>query len=353
MNDTILNDRQKILLAILKERNALSRLDISKEISQRIRKPVSKITLVRDLNLLLKLNLIFSEGEARATRYCTSKVNPLLDYIDIDEYFEKDVDGRKIKSSFDPSVFGNLINLYSEEEIKLWNYAREEFKERTKILDKSIYKRELERFVVEFAWKSSQIEGNTYSLLETDTLLTQNIEAKGHTKAEAIMLINHKKAFNLILENKNTFKRLKYSDVLQLHGVLTKGLVSSGIRKQPVRISGTNYIPMSSERDLEDALRLLIKKVNKLAFPPEKALIVSLMLAYIQPFADGNKRTARTLANATLLAYGYFPLSYRNIALDDYRKALIVFYEQNNLYLLKKVFMSQIRYALDNYFMIK
>ncbi|KKS83703.1 MAG: Filamentation induced by cAMP protein Fic, partial [Candidatus Gottesmanbacteria bacterium GW2011_GWA1_43_11] len=219
-----------------------------------------------------------------------------------------------------------------------------------KNLDKTIYKRELERFIVEFSWKSAQIEGNTYDLLETETLLTQNIEAQGHTKQEAIMLINHKKAFDIILEHKKSFLNLSFADITQLHGTLVKGLATSGIRKQVVQITGTSYVPPSVPADLENYLRKAIKLVNNTVFPAQKAFIASFMIAYIQPFTDGNKRTARMLANAILLDHDYFPLSYRNVDINEYKKAIIVFYETNNLYHLKKIFNGQLDFALANYF---
>ena len=81
-------------------------------------------------------------------------------------------------------------------------------------------------------------------------------------------------------------------------------------------------------------------------------MIASVMIAYIQPFNDGNKRTARTLSNAILLAHDFFPLSYRNVDINEYRKALILFYEQNNLYHFKKIFLGQLEFALNNYFRI-
>ena len=58
------------------------------------------------------------------------------------------------------------------------------------------------------------------------------------------------------------------------------------------------------------------------------------------------------LSNAILLAYNYFPLSYRDVDVTEYRKAIILFYEQNNLYHLKRIFMEQLRFAMDNYFVV-
>jgi len=135
-----------------------------------------------------------------------------------------------------------------------------------------------------------------------------------------------------------------------LHNVLTKGLVASGIRAQKVMITGTNYEPMSDKHELESTLRKLIEYVNLVKYPPEKALMLALMVAYIQPFADGNKRTARMLSNAVLMAYDYPPLSYRNVDVNEYRSAIIVFYEINNLFNFKRIFVNQLEFAVNNYF---
>lgn len=350
MNDTIINDRQQRILFILKVNSRLSRADLALKLGKPM---VSRITLIRDLNSLKKKKLIYSEGTARFTKYFLKNTNPLLEYVDIEKYFESDFDEREILKSFNSKVFLNLNNLFSYDDQRIWQKSYDQFNLRTKILDKSIYKRELERFVIEFAWKSSQIEGNTYDLLETETLITQNIEAKGHSKEEAIMLVNHKSAFDLVLSNKESFKDISFSDVLQLHNVLTKELISSGIRNQPVAISGTNYEPLKLSIDLEANLRKVVDLINNTSFPPEKALIALSMIAYLQPFKDGNKRTARTLANAILLSHGYFPLSYRNLDLNQYRKALIIFYEQNNLYHLKRLMIDEAKYSVSKYFRIK
>lgn len=83
---------------------------------------------------------------------------------------------------------------------------------------------------------------------------------------------------------------------------------------------------------------------------PEKALVLLAMISYIQPFGDGNKRTARMLSNAVLLANDYYPLSYRSVDEVEYKEALLLFYEQNNLFHLKRIFVEQQKFAIENYF---
>jgi len=348
MNETNLNDRQKKILSVLKEKGNLSRIALASQISPD--SSVSRITLIRDLNFLTNLNLIKISGKGKNTTYGLAEVNPLLAYLDLDSYFTVESETRVINKNFNSDVFSHLNNLYSPDEVSLWERSKEIFKEAKDKLDPSIYKRELERFIIELSWKSSQIEGNTYTLIETETLIKQNIKAVGHSDEEAVMILNHKKAFEVILENKDSFNKLDMSDIIQLHQVLTNGLVTSGIRSQKVRISGTRYEPLSDKPQIEDVLRKVIELVNKTEFPPEKALILSIMIAYIQPFADGNKRTSRMLSNAVLLAYDYFPLSYRSIDVNEYRSAMIDFYEINNLYNFRRLYVKQLQFAVDNYF---
>lgn len=346
MNDTNLNDRQKQILSILKQEGNITRQELTEKISAK--KGLSKITIIRDLNDLIKNKLVKVEGKGKSTRYGLFETNSLLAYLNLDDYFVEE--DRIIKKRFDVSVFDHLKDLYSPDEINLWEKSKKVFKEAQEKLDSSIYKRELERFVIELSWKSSQIEGNTYSLIETETLIKQNIKASGHPDEEAVMILNHKEAFEAILNKKNSFRKLDFSDIIQLHQVLTKGLITSGIRSQKVRISGTQYEPLSDKHEIEKILRQLIEHVNKTEYPPEKALILAIMIAYIQPFADGNKRTSRMLSNAVLMAFNFPPLSYRNINVNEYRSAMIVFYETNNLYNFKRLYLKQLQYAIENYF---
>lgn len=339
MNDTNLNDRQKKILQVLQEGGVL-------------KADLSRITFIRDLNHLIANKFVKRTGKGKNTRYDLAEKNSFLSFVDIENYFKTDLEERKIPPGFNPKVIGMFKNLYDQAEISLWEKAHKKFEEAKLKLDPSIYKRELERFVIELSWKSSQIEGNTYSLLETETLIKQNIQAKGHSEEEAQMILNHKTAFDVILEKKNSFKVLNFTDIIQLHQVLTKNLVTSGIRSQKVRISGTKYEPLSDKHEIETNLRSIIKLINSCKYPPEKALVAAIMIAYLQPFADGNKRTSRMLSNAILLAFDYFPLSYRGVDVNEYRSAMIIFYETNNLYNFKRIFVKQLQFAVENYFIV-
>ena len=205
--------------------------------------------------------------------------------------------------------------------------------------------------MIEFAWKSSAIEGNTYSLLSTEALIKENIREDGKTEEEAQMILNHKDAFNEAIQNKSAFLDLKRSDIEHVHSVLTKNLnVSKNIRNISVGITGTKYKPLDNRFKISEALDLMADLINKKELFFEKAFLVLVLISYIQAFEDGNKRTARMLSNAILLAHNSIPLSYRIIDVVEYKKATILFYETNNLSYFKQIFIEQFEDAVKNYF---
>jgi Fic family protein len=117
-----------------------------------------------------------------------------------------------------------------------------------------------------------------------------------------------------------------------------------------VGISGTNYVPLDNEHQIRQAMDEMCLLINKRDNVFEKALLVLLIISYIQPFADGNKRTARIISNAILMNAGYCPLSFRTVDSLEYKKAMLVFYEQNNLSIFKRIFTEQFAFAVKTYF---
>ncbi|MDO8570260.1 MAG: Fic family protein [Candidatus Daviesbacteria bacterium] len=350
MNDTNINSRQKRILEIISQSEGISRFEIKNSLENTFSGSVP--TISRDLSFLLKKGTVHVDGKGRNTRYFPINSNPLLKYIDIDQYFIKEPDQRvETKKNFDFTILEKLQPLFTSEEIEEINKVNKSFSNESKTLSKDIYLKELERFTIELSWKSSKIEGNTYSLLDTETLIKQGVPSPGHPKEEAIMILNHKQAFESILENISDFSVISISKISQMHNFLIKNLsISTGIRHQAVGITGTVYQPLDNEWQIKEALEKYIFVLNKTKFPLEKALITLAMISYIQPFADGNKRTARMLSNAILLASDFYPLSYRSVEETTYKKALILFYEQGSLYQLKKIVIDQYKFALNTYF---
>lgn len=71
-----------------------------------------------------------------------------------------------------------VLRILNREERAKVTSLTAEYKNNKTYLQESIIQKELERITIEFSWKSSSIEGNTYSLLDTEALLKNNIGAK-------------------------------------------------------------------------------------------------------------------------------------------------------------------------------
>ena len=324
------------------------------EISAGLTEAPNERTLKRIIAELVQKGDVIVEGKGKATRYSLSAQAHLMMPLNIDTYFIKDIDERKVQESFNFQLIQDVlprVALFTQEEKIRLESAHKEFLANMETLSDLEYRKEMERLGVDLSWKSSQIEGNTYSLLETERLLKEKQTAQGKTKEEAVMLLNHKDALDFILDNPDYLKELSVRRLEDIHSILTKELgVGNGIRKRRVGITGTNYRPLNNEVQIREALEDTCQLINGKENVFEKALLILVLLSYIQAFTDGNKRTARISSNAVLIAWGYCPISFRTVDSVDYKKAMLMFYEQNNIAAFKKIFIEQYEFAVKNYF---
>ena len=314
----------------------------------------SDATMKRLLAAAVAKGDVVVEGKARATRYRLSDQAHLLMPLNLDTYFAQDVDEREVQTSFNFDLIRHqlpAVRLFSDEEMEHLNALQAEFHQHVSEMTENEYRKEMERLSIDLSWKSSQIEGNTYSLLETERLLRESKTADGKTKEEAVMLLNHKDALRFVLDNPDYLQQLTVSHIEDIHQLLTKELsVDRGIRHRRVGITGTNYHPLDNEFQIREAMHDTCDLINSKENVFEKALLTLVLLSYIQAFSDGNKRTARITSNAILIANGYCPLSFRSVDSIDYKKAMLIFYEQNNLYAFKQIFIDQFDFAVREYF---
>ena len=324
------------------------------QITESLANPPSSASMKRILADLLDENLVAISGKGRASKYSITPKAHLLRTYDIDEYFKKEIDERVVQTSFNFNLLENLlpnVKLFDKSELARLDRLQKTFADNIAKTSKDSYNAEMERLEIDLSWKSSQIEGNTYSLLETERLLKEREEAKGKTKEEAIMLLNHKEALKFLLENPDYLESLSISRIEDVHSILVQDLnAERNIRKTRVGISGTNYKPPDNDFQIRDAMTLACKVINARANVFEKALLAILLLSYIQPFADGNERTSRIVGNAILIANGYCPLSFRTADSLKYKEAVLLFYEQNNISAFKKIFVEQYDFAVNTYF---
>ena len=324
------------------------------EIMAGLTKAPSDSTMKRLLSAAVKEGNIETAGRGPATKYKLTPQAHVTMPLDLATYFNKDIDEREVQESFNFDLIRDVlpkVEIFTKEELEVLNAAQMEFGKNTEGMTELEYRKEMERLGIDLSWKSSQIEGNTYSLLETERLLKDKQTASGKTKEEAIMLLNHKDALDFVLDAPDFLKELSVHRIEDLHSILTKELeVDRNIRHRRVGITGTNYRPLDNEFQIREALEDTCTLVNGKDNVFEKAILTLVLLSYIQAFVDGNKRTARITSNAILIANGYCPISFRTVDSIDYKKAMLMFYEQNNIAAFKKIFIEQFLFAVKTYF---
>ena len=324
------------------------------EIMAGLTKAPSDSTMKRLLSAAVKEGNIETAGRGPATKYKLTPQAHVTMPLDLATYFDKDIDEREVQESFNFDLIRDVlpkVEIFTKEELEVLNAAQMEFEKNTEGMTELEYRKEMERLGVDLSWKSSQIEGNTYSLLETERLLKDKQTASGKTQEEAIMLLNHKDALDFVLDIPDYLKELSVHQIEDIHSILTKELeVDRNIRHRRVGITGTNYRPLDNEFQIREALEDTCTLVNGKDNVFEKALLTLVLLSYIQAFVDGNKRTARITSNAILIANGYCPISFRTVDSIDYKKAMLIFYEQNNIAAFKKIFIEQFLFAVKTYF---
>jgi Fic family protein len=346
----MIDKREVEIVELIKKNQEIS----SRDIFDSITISISYATVKRILSKLIDENLVTKKGQGKSTKYLISPSNEILYPVDIEKYYEKEIDERDIKESFNFRLIPETLkecSVFTASELEQLSKLQYKFQKNIFQLSDTEYKKEFERLAIDLSWKSSQIEGNTYSLLETERLLKEKETASGKTKEEAIMLLNHKEAIDFIVENPDYLIPLSVSKIEDIHSLLMKELgIDRNIRKRRVGISGTNYRPLDNEFQISEALTNMCELVNYKENVFEKALLLLVLISYIQPFVDGNKRTARIVSNAVLMNYKHCPISFRTVDSVEYKKAMLLFYEQNNISSFKEIFIDQFDFAVNTYF---
>jgi fido (protein-threonine AMPylation protein) len=201
----------------------------------------------------------------------------------------------------------------------------------------------LNRLLIDLAWNSSRLEGNTYSLLDTERLLAGGAEAEGKSATEAQMILNHKAAIEFLVHDANhiAFNR---ATILNLHALLSENLMvdpgSVGrLRTTPVGIGGSVYHPLAMPQLIAEHFDQLLATAAAIRDPFEQALFVMVQLPYLQPFDDVNKRTSRLAANIPFIRGNLSPISFVDVPKALYTEAILGVYELNRVDLIKDVFL--------------
>lgn len=199
------------------------------------------------------------------------------------------------------------------------------------------------RLLIDLSWNSSRLEGNTYSLLETERLLDLGEAAEGKDALEAQMILNHKAAIELLVDQADEIGFNRYT-ILNLHALLAENLLADPqaggrLRRIPVAVGGTVYHPLEVPQLIEECFGIILDTAAAIADPFEQAFFALVHLAYLQGFEDVNKRVSRLAANIPLIRGNLCPLSFVDVPERAYVEGVLGVYELNRVELLRDVFV--------------
>lgn len=215
----------------------------------------------------------------------------------------------------------------------------------------------LNRLLIDLAWASSQLEGNTYSRQDTERLIEFGQVAEGKDALETQMILNHKQAIEYLVRDPNAAS-LSPQTIIALHALLSDGLMADPmacgrIRRRAVEIGGSMYLPVALPQRLEELFGIVIAMAAEIIDPFEQAFFLMVQLPYLQPFEDMNKRVSRLAANIPFIRHNLCPLSFIDVPQQAYVDAMIGVYELNRIELLRDVFVWAYARSCQQYVAVK
>lgn len=211
----------------------------------------------------------------------------------------------------------------------------------------------INRLLIDLSWNSSRLEGNTYTLLETERLLNESQIAEGKQVEETQMVVNHKAAIEMLSEDADILCFNRYT-ILNLHALLSENLLKDrnavgSLREVAVGIGASVYHPLNVPQMIEQHFDEILMKAEAIADPFEQAFFIMVHIPYLQPFQDVNKRTSRLAANIPLVRRNLCPLSFIGVSKEDYLYALLGIYELNRVDYMRDVFVSAYEQSAARY----
>jgi Fic family protein len=337
---------------------------------------IARRTAQRQLASLLESGQITARGEARARRYLGATYQAIANNLgtgvdqfpsaiplsadsqDILRYIEQPIAARKpvgyqidFLNAYEPNKTAYLSESLRRQLHKMGKTA--DINEAAGTYSRAI----LNRLLIDMSWASSHLEGNTYSRLDTRELIEHGTAAQGKAAIETQMILNHKTAIELLVDNIDSAEFNRYT-LMNLHSALAENLLPNPadegrIRQHAVDISQSVYRPLSTPQQINDALDLLLSKANLISDPFEQSFFMMVHVPYLQPFADINKRTSRLAANLPLFRANLCPLTFLDVPEQAYSRATLGVYEMTRIELLRDLYVWAYERSTQEYLAIK
>lgn len=321
--------------------------------------------LQRRLALLIEKKRLTVEGRGRGSRYflpvISGRANVVLGGLKLEGYGEVYVpitpEGEVVKQAIRKPIQNRnpvgynrtfLDEYRPNETFYLPEQTRQRLLEMGRSTDNSrpagtFIRQVFDRLLIDLSWNSSRLEGNTYSLLETERLLELGEAVEGKDALEAQMILNHKAAIELLVEQAAEVGFNRYT-ILNLHALLSDNLLadpqaSGRLRNIAVGIGGTVYHPLEVSQLIDECFQQVLDTAEAISDPIEQSFFAMVHLPYLQPFEDVNKRVSRLAANLPLIRENLSPLSFVDVPERAYIEGMLGVYEINRVELLCDVFV--------------
>lgn len=321
------------------------------EILAGLNPPPARRTLQHRLASLVKSGHLIATGRTKGRRFSlptTSQITPSHEIrlstiaSAINQAVSRPVQQRKYVSYSREFLdqYRPNVTYYLPESIrrKLFEIGKTDGKRPAGTYARQIYS----RLLIDLSWNSSRLEGNTYSLLETERLLELGEAAEGKDRRETQMILNHKAAIEFLLESGVNSGINRYT-ILNIHALLADDLLQDqscgALRQIAVDIGGSVYMPLSVPQLISECFEQIIDTASAIKDPFEQAFFLMVHLPYLQPFEDVNKRVSRLAANLPLMRENLCPLSFVDVSEQIYINGLLGVYELNQVELLAEVFV--------------
>lgn len=336
---------------------------------------VARRTAQRRISQLIIDERIIGIGEGRARRYLAVKAAgtkaSIAEQDIFPNYIPLSADSRDILAYVDQPLEARKPVGYQREFLDAYRpnqtwYLSESLRRQLSKMGKTAqaeapagtYSRAImNRLLIDLSWASSHLEGNTYSRLDTRELIEHGRVAQGKAAIETQMILNHKTAIELLVENAGAVGLDRYT-LMNLHSALSENLLPNPadegrIRQHAVEIGMSVYRPLSAPQQIDEALDLLLEKANQIVDPFEQSFFVMVHLPYLQPFADINKRTSRLAANLPLFRANFCPLTFLDVPEQAYSRSILGLYELTRVELLRDLYVWAYERSTQEYLAIK
>ena len=364
----ILNELDDILLSLRSFSNG-ARLE---ELNDALSIAIERRTLQRRLKKLKEDNLIYTKGGSHATRYffkdTAASQSKIATKDDSSMTLPLSPEGKEVwalvsRPEAQRKPIGYERDFLENYRPNIDSYLSKEEKQKLAELGTTrneeqpagTYAREiLNRLLIDLSWNSSRLEGNTYSLLDTELLIHNGKAPENKSPMETQMILNHKEAIEFLVESSDEVGFNRYT-FLNLHALLSNNLLpnpaaSGRLRTFGVGITNSVFTPLGIPQLIVESFDLILAKASQIENPFEQAFFVLVQIPYLQPFDDVNKRVSRLTANIPLNRHNLAPLSFIDVPEESYIKGILGIYELNRVELFKDVFLwayerSALRYA--------